>query len=234
MFDWSDAFIIVTGKITVTDPNNNAYDKKLALKNNVPFFCCVTKTDNTLIDDCQDLDIVMPMYNLLYCSKNYQKTSGSLYNYYMDEPNDGAKNGINYPIKDSKSFDYKTSITEKLERKNAELENIKVTVPLKYLSKFFRTLDILLINCEIKLDLKWSKNCVLTSKATRPAGDDPVPNPVIDNPTDAKFDTTDCKLYVPVVSLSTEYENKLCQQLKEAFTINVYWDKYSIIKKKDQ
>ena len=62
--------------------------------------------------DCQDLDIVMPLFNLLHYSKNYQKTSGSLYNYYRDEPNSGAENGINYSIKDSKSFDYKTSLTE--------------------------------------------------------------------------------------------------------------------------
>ena len=85
-------------------------------------------------------------------------------------------------------------------------------MPLKNLSKFLRTLDIPLINCEVSLDLKWNKNCVLTSKETRPAGDDPVANPAINNPTDAKSDIIDCKLYVPVVTLSTEYENKLYQQ----------------------
>ena len=83
-------------------------------------------------------------------------------------------------------------------------------------------MDIPLINCEISLDLKCSKNCVLTSKATRPAGDDLA----INFPTDAKFDITDCKVFVPVVTLSTGYENKLYQQLKEKFTINVYWYKY--------
>ena len=149
-----------------------------------------------------------------------------MYNYYRDEPNSGAENGINYSIKDSKSFDYKTSIKENLEGNNTELKNIKIAVPLKYLSRFFRVLDIPLINCEVSLDLKWNKNCVLISKAKRPAGDHPAVNPAINNPADAKFGIIDCTLYVPVVTLSTEYENKLYQQLKEGFTINVHWYKY--------
>ena len=89
----------------------------------------------------------MPMYNLLYYSKNNRKTTG-LWNYYRDEPNTGAEGGINYSIKDSESFNYKTGIVEKLENNENELENIKIVVPLKYLSKFFRALDIPLINSE--------------------------------------------------------------------------------------
>ena len=92
MCDYSDAYIFVTGKITVTNPNNAAYDKKLALKNNALFFSCTTKIDNMLIDNAEDLDIVMPMYNLLYNSKNYKNTSGSLFNYYRDERNSGYNN----------------------------------------------------------------------------------------------------------------------------------------------
>ena len=94
----------------------------------------------------------MPAYNLHEYSKNYSKTIGSLWSYYRDEPNRGANNSINFLIKDSKSFDYKTSITGKLEGHNTE----KV-VPLKYLSNFWRTLDMSLINCEINLILTWSK-----------------------------------------------------------------------------
>ena len=73
--------------------------------------------NNTLIENAEDLDIVMPMYNLVEYSKNYLKTSGSLWNYYRDELNSGAVGDINYSIKDSKSFDYKTSITRGLEVK---------------------------------------------------------------------------------------------------------------------
>ena len=88
----------------------------------------------------------MSMYNLIEYSKNYRKTTGSLWNYYRDEPNSGAEKIINYSIKDSKSFDYKTSIIGKLEGNNVEKEDIKIVVPLKYLSNFWRTLDIPLIN----------------------------------------------------------------------------------------
>ena len=74
--DYSDAYIVVKGMITVTDPDNDAYDKGLNLKNNAPFVSCISKINNTLIDNAEDLDIVMPMYNLLEYSKNYGKTTG--------------------------------------------------------------------------------------------------------------------------------------------------------------
>ena len=76
--DYSDAYIVAKGKITVTNPNNNAYDKKIALKKNAPFLSCISKINNTLIDNAEGLDIVMPMYNLLEYSKNYRKTTGNL------------------------------------------------------------------------------------------------------------------------------------------------------------
>ena len=147
--------------------------------------------NNTLIDNAEDLDIVMPRYNLVEYSKNYGKTAGSLRNYYRDVPNNGlggANNNINYSIKDSKSFDYKTSITGKLEGDNVEKDDVKIFVPLKYLSNFWRTLDMSLINCEVSLTLTCSRNCVLTSKATRDG--DPDANPAVDeinNPTNATF-----------------------------------------------
>ena len=99
------------GMITVTDPDNDTYDKELTLKNNAPFVSCISKI-NTLIDNAEDLDIVMPMYNLLEYSKNYRKTTESFWNYYRDEPNEESTTGgsnvvIKYSIRDSKSFDYK-------------------------------------------------------------------------------------------------------------------------------
>ena len=136
--DFSDAYIVVKGTITVTNPVNDAYDKKLAFKNNAPFVSCISKINNTLIDNAEDLDIVMLMYNLTEYSKNYSKTTRSLWNYYRDEPNSGlggADSNINYSIKDSKSFDYKASITEKLEGNNTEKE-VKIVVSLKNLRNF--------------------------------------------------------------------------------------------------
>ena len=108
--DFSDAYFVIKGKTIVTNPNNNAYDRKLALKNNAPFLSCISKVNNILIDNAQDLDIVMPMYNLLEYSKNYKKTIGSLWNYYRDEPNSDATGNINYSIKNSKSFEYKSCL----------------------------------------------------------------------------------------------------------------------------
>ena len=78
LYDYSDAYIVVKGTINVTNPNNDAYDKKLAFENNAPFISCILKTNNTLIDNAGDLDIVMPMYNLIEYIKNYSKT-GSLF-----------------------------------------------------------------------------------------------------------------------------------------------------------
>ena len=105
---FSDAYIVVKGMITVTDTNDANYNKKLALQNNAPFTSCISKINNTLIDNAEDLDIVMPIYNLLEYSKNYRKTTGSLWNYYRDEPNSGVggeNNNVNYSVRYSKSFD---------------------------------------------------------------------------------------------------------------------------------
>ena len=87
--DYSDAYVWVKGKITITDPNNNAnFDRRLTLKNNAPFILCILKINGELVENAKDLGIVIPMYNLLEYSKNYEKTSGSLFNYYRDEPNE--------------------------------------------------------------------------------------------------------------------------------------------------
>ena len=80
--DSSDAYIVVKGTITVTNPDNNAYDKKWAFKNNAPFVTCISKLNNTLTNNAEDLDVIMPMYNLLEYSKYYSKTTGSFWNYY--------------------------------------------------------------------------------------------------------------------------------------------------------
>ena len=112
---WSKGTIIAEGTITVTDPNNNAYDKKLAFKDNSPFISCITKINNALIDNAEDLDIVLPMHNLIEQRKNYSKTSGGLCNYYRDESNSGAEGNINFSFKHSKSFNYKTSTAGELE-----------------------------------------------------------------------------------------------------------------------
>ena len=153
--DFSDAYIVVEGTITIPDPNDASYDKHLAFKNNAPFIFCNSKINNMCIVSAEDLDIVMPIYNFLEYSKNYRKTTGSLWNYYRDKPNsgaDGENNNVNYSIKDSKPFDYKTSITGKLEGINT-IKDSEIVVPLKNLSNFWRTLDMPSIKCKINLTL---------------------------------------------------------------------------------
>ena len=101
---------------------------------------------------------------------------------------------------------------------NIEKDDVKIVVPLKFLSNFFRSLNILLVNCEVSLTLNWSENCVITSKATREADPDADPAVAgINNPTNTVFKTTDCKSYVLVVTLSAENENRLLEQLKTGF-----------------
>ena len=97
--DFSDVYIVVEGKIAVIKPNSIMDDKKLAFKNNPLFVSCISKINNALIDNAQDLDVVMSMYNLLEYSKNYSKTTVSFWNYYRDEPNSGLggnNNNVNY------------------------------------------------------------------------------------------------------------------------------------------
>ena len=110
----------VKGKITVTNPNDNAnFNKELTLKNNAAFISCISRINGELVENAEDLDIVIPMYNLLEYSKNYEKTSGSLFNYYRDEPSEitvgAVNNAINISIRNSKSLYYKTEIIGSLD-----------------------------------------------------------------------------------------------------------------------
>ena len=95
---FSDTYIIVKGTFTVTNPNQNVYDKKLAFKNNARFVSCISRINNTLIDNAENLDIVMSLYKLLEYRKNYWKTTGRFWNYYKDKKISGANNNINYSI----------------------------------------------------------------------------------------------------------------------------------------
>ena len=100
-------------------------------------------------------------------------------------------------------------------------------MPLKYLSNLWRSLDISLINLEVSLPLTWSEKCVLTNKATRDADPDADPAVAgINNPTNVVFKIKDTKLYIPVVSLSAEIDNKILKQLKTGFKEPIKWNKY--------
>ena len=128
--DFNDAYIVVKGDITLEDDNNvNKRNKSLAFKNNATFINCILKSNGVKTDNAEDLDVVMPMYNLLEYSKNYRKTTGSLWNYYRDEPSNPLSSN-------SESFKYKTNIIGKTPEDNDSLTDVKVVIPLKHLSNF--------------------------------------------------------------------------------------------------
>ena len=196
--DYADAYILVKGTITITGAGDDAAarraderNKGVIFKNCAPFTKCISRINNTDIDNAQDIDIVMPMYNLIEYSDNYSKTSGSLGQYYYDEPNDDLAN--------SESFKSKVKITGNTPA-GGNTKDVKIIVPLKYLSNFWRTLEMPLINCEVSLFLTWSSTCVVTNSSG-----------------EGRFTITDTKLYVTVVTLSTQDNAKLFQQLKSGF-----------------
>ena len=183
--DYSDAYLLVKGTITVTalGANNGSLILKngsLILKNNTPFVSCATRINGELIEDAGDLDIFMPMYNLLEYSKNYRKTIGSLYNYYRDElTNDNNANFANRNVVNSEVFKYKNKITGNTYNADADAQDydinkngtqkVELAIPLKYLGNFWRALNIPLVSCEVFLELKWNKYCVISSLEKRQA-----------------------------------------------------------------
>ena len=144
--DYADAYILVKGTITITGAGNDDAAKRLDERNKVvifkncaPFTKCISRINNEDLANAQDIDIVMPMYNLIEYSDNYSKTSGSLWQYYKDDPNDN--------ITQSESFKSKIKITGKTPAAG-NTKDVEIIVPLKYLSNFWRTLEMPLINCE--------------------------------------------------------------------------------------
>ena len=205
--DYADAYILVKETITITGAADDDAAKRLdernkgvIFKNCAPFTKCISRINNTDIDNAQDIDIVMPMYNLIEYSDNYSKTSGSLWQYYKDDPNDN--------ITQSESFKSKIKITGKTPAAG-NTKDVEIIVSLKYLSNFWRTLKMPLFNCEVNLILTWSIHCAITNSTG--AG---------------KFAIIETKFYVPVVTLSTQGNAKLLQQLKSSFKRTNNWNKY--------
>ena len=206
--DYGDAYILVTGNLTDTNTAEagaaaDNTNKKVIFKNCAPFTNCIRKINNTQIHDAEYIDIVMLMYNLIVYNDNYSKTSGSLWQYCKEIPAlddngdfedfDGA-NAID-------SINFKIKITGQTNSDGGI--DVEIMVPSEYLSNFWRTLEMPLINCEIELILDWSANYVI--RYTN------VANQV------ATFTITETNLYVPVVTLSTQDNAKLLPQLKSGF-----------------
>ena len=182
---------------------------RLALKNCAPFTKCNLEINDEHIDTAQNLDIAMPMYNLIEYSDNYQDSSATLYQYKRDEPLE-VDAVADLTADNSDSFEYKVKLLgNPVVADNVGRLNVKVVVPLKYLSNFFRSLEMSLVNYKIKLNLTWKKECVLST-----ADDNAV---IIIN---------DTKMYVPIVTLSKEDKKDFIEQKTKGFQRSIYWNEY--------
>ena len=201
---------MVDGTIRETNAVNST---RLALKNCAPFIKCNLEINDEHVDTAENLDIVMPMYNLIAYSDIYQDSSATIYQYKRDEPPEGDPIP-NLTADNSSSFKYKIKLLGNVTEVAGDAAgvrrlNVKVVVPLKYLSNFFRSLEMPLINCKIKLNLPWKKECVLST------ADD-----------DAVFIIKDTKMYVPVVTLSKEDNKHFIEQQNKGFQRSIYWNEY--------
>ena len=153
--DYSDAFILVTGNITVAANN----DTDVAFKNCAPFSTCTTKINDIFVDEANHIYIAMPMYNLIEYSDNYSDTSGHLWQFKRDKVAANA----DLSIDNSKSFKYKAVLvgktTNAVDNTNSSVKKHKN----KYLSNFWRSLEMPLINCKVHLELNWIEDCILSS-----------------------------------------------------------------------
>ena len=181
---------------------------RLALKNCAPFTKCNLEINDEHVDTAENLDIVMAMYNLIEYSDNYQDSSATLYQYKRDESPDALAD--NFTRDNSNSFKYKVELLgDPVHAGGIARRNVKVVVPLKYLHNFFRLLEMPLINCKIKLNLTWKKECVLSNQAGA-----------------AVFIINDTKMYVPVGTLSKEDNKDFIEQQNKGFEGSIYWNEY--------
>ena len=186
----------------------NIANVRLTLRNCAPFTKCNLEINDEHVDTAENLDIAMLMYNLIEYSDNYQDSSATLYQHKRDEPPDDIANNLTQ--NNSTSFDYKIKLLGNPEvANNIARRNVKIFVPLKYLSNFFRSLEMPLINCKIKLNLTRKKKCILSNQRG-----------------DAVFIINDTKLYVPVVTLSKEDNKDFIEQQNKGFQRSIYWNEY--------
>ena len=209
----------MTGNIKVADVTA---DTNVAFKNSAPFTRCVTHINDEHVESAENVDIIIPMYNLFEYSDIYANSSGKLYQLKTDEsPMNNARNLLNVALDNSSSFKYKASLLRKAtvaDDDDRSSNNAKIVVPLKYLCNFFRSLEIPLINCKIHSQLNWNKNCVMYGADTYAGGDN-----ANNRETIFKIST---KLYVPIVTLTTKDNVNLTKQLNEGFKRSVHWNEY--------
>ena len=214
--DYADAYILVTGDITVT---NGDISTKVAFKNCHPFIKSVIRLTDERVEDSDNLDLITNMYSLIEYSENYSDFTPSLYQFKRQEP---LTNNAALP-NNSSSFKYKSDLLGKpnnqndvgvVDGANPMWKNAQIIVPLKYISSFFRSLEMLLINTKLYIQLNYTKHSVISSGGGLGANDP------------STFKITKTELYIPVVTLTTEDNNKLSELLDTEFERTVYWNEY--------
>ena len=202
--DYSEAYILDTGTI-----NNRAAAgvNIVCFENCAPFRTCISHINDEYLEETQFVDAIMPMCNLIEYSDNYEDSTGSLYHFKKDQITTGNNANVDIIANNSTPFTYRANLI------GDNANNVKLVVPLKYLSNFFRSLEMPLINCKINLELKWTQNCVLSSLAAAQ--------------NNVTFTITDTKLYVPIVTLSSKDTSHLSNLLSEGFKRSVFWNKYA-------
>ena len=210
--------MLVTGDIAAAGSNQNTSIAfcKYSNSNCALFRRCVTHINDNYVEIAENLDIIMAMYNFLEYSDNYADSSGSLWQFKRVEQNMTDAGNPDNVTDNSSSFKYKSSLLKGLASRDIAANtnpkivgahrlftNAKIAVPLKYLSNFFRSLAMQIINCKIHLELNWTKNCVMST--------------VGDNDNKTTFQITSKKLYVPTVTLSTKDNVNLTKQLNDGF-----------------
>ena len=188
--DYAEAYILVDGTIRATNAVNAT---RLAFKNCAPFIKCNLEINDDYVDTVENLDIVMRMYNLIEYSDNHQDSSATLYQYKKNEPPE-----------DDAVADLTTDNSDSLKYKIKLLGNVTEVA-----GNFFRSLEMPLINCKIKLNLTWKKECVLSTDVG-----------------EAVFIINDTKLYVPVVPLSKEDNKDFIERQNKGFQRSIYWNEY--------
>ena len=222
MCDYSDAYILLTGNIKVENGNDAT---RVAIKNCHPFTRASYKLNDEQVDTADDLDLTMNLYDMLEYGDNYADTTGSLYQYKRPESRDNNGNVGNLGTTLS-YFKYQSGLVQKqLTTLNSEnvpantdpnfanvhriWKNIKIVVPLKYISNFFRNLELPLINTKLHMELNWTKYSVLCNQNQN-----------------SIFQITKGELYIPVVTLNTENNNKLSELLSKGFERTEVWNEY--------
>ena len=206
--DYSDVFILATGDITVNEGN----DTDVGFKNCAPFSTCKTEINYVFVDEANHIFITMPLYNLIEYSDNCAYTSGSLWQFRINEvPADNA----NLSVSKSELCKYKAALVGKSADAaggNSFVKNTRIVVSLKYVGSFWRSSELPLINCKIHLELNWIEVCILSS-----------------NGDSEKFKITDAKLHVPIITLSTKDSVNVTKQLSNGFKRSVFWNSYQTI-----